>query len=203
MLYHCSHNIDTKILLENIVGCEELSQERTYYADGCIEVDELPNKPGRWKMGDWYYEYNDKGNWMRWKKDGELIKYTWYNKQKVKGSYFNANEQLIENEVKKYMELIGVRAWAWRFLKLMPDDKMIWHIDNPVHAPRSINIALKDSAPIVFDDGEFEYKCALINVSDKWHTVKTGKTERLTFKIVPKEPFEVVKEKLSLAGFLL
>lgn len=200
MLLHCSHNIDTNVLLDNMNNCHWYPVDQIFDTSNCVEVEELPNKIGRWKVGEWYYELNDKLNWMRWQYNGERFKYTW-SRRKNKGNTFNEHEQLIENEVEKFMSTIGVDDWGWRFLKIMPDDKMIWHIDSPNHAPCSINISLKDKSPIVFDDREVSYDCALISVSDEWHTVKSGDTERLTFKIIPKAPFEEVKQKLG--DFLL
>lgn len=201
MLQHCSHNINIQVLLDNIHGCSWYPIDQVFNTENCIEVDELPNEIGRWKVGDWYYELNDKLNWMRWSHDGERFKYTW-SKRKNKHYEFNEQEQKIENEVKKFMKAIDIDDWGWRFLRIMPDDHMIWHIDSPNHAPCSINISLKDKSPIIFDDGEFVYDCALLGVSDKWHTVKSGTTERLTFKIIPKESFHIVKQKLAVAGFL-
>ncbi len=196
MLLHCSHNMDEQVILDAASGCYWHSIDQTFTTENCVEVDELPNEIGRWKVGEWYYELNDKQNWMRWQHEGERFKYTW-SRRKNREHEFNESEKLIENEVHKFMEDIGIHDWGWRFLKVMPDDKMIWHIDSPHHAPCSINIALKDPSPIVFDDGEFSYKCALIGVSDTWHTVKSGTEERLTFKIIPKAPFEEVKQKLK------
>lgn len=200
MLHHCSHNIDTDVLLRNAHGCIWEKRDATFDTKGCIEVDELPNKVGRWKVGDWYYELNHKMNWMRWSRDGERFSYTW-SRRTNKGDDKNYAEQMIENEVAHFMNTIGIEDWGWRFLKVMPDDHMIWHIDSPKHAPCSINIALKDKSPIVFDDSELTYECALIGVSDRWHTVKSGESERLTFKIIPRASFEEVKQKLS--NFLL
>lgn len=200
MLHHCSHNIDTNVLLQNAHGCIWEKRDATFDTKGCIEVDELPNKVGRWKVGDWYYELNHKMNWMRWSHAGERFSYTW-SRRTNKDDDKNYAEQMIENEVARFMKTIGIEDWGWRFLKVMPDDHMIWHIDSPKHAPCSINIALKDKSPIVFDDSEFTYECALIGVSDKWHTVKSGESERLTFKIIPRASFEEVKQKLG--DFLL
>jgi hypothetical protein len=200
MLLHCSHNIDTNVLLNNAPGCHWFPIDQTFDIKNCIEVDVLPNQIGRWKVGDWYYELNEKMNWMRWSYDGERFKYTW-SRRKNRNHEFNKSEKLIENEVQKFMETIDIHDWGWRFLKVMPDDKMIWHIDSPNHAPCSINITLKDPSPIVFDDGEISYDCALIGVSNKWHTVKSGLSERLTFKIIPKAPYDEVKQKLK--DFLL
>lgn len=196
MLQHCYHNIDTSIILDNAPGCEWYPVDATFTTEGCVERDELPNEIGRWKVGDWYYELNSKMNWMRWSHDGERFSYTW-SKRKNRGDDFNEAEQKIENEVQKFMEELDIDDWGWRFLKIMPDDHMIWHIDSPNHAPCSINIALKDPAPIVFDHGRYTYKCALLGVSDKWHTVESGKSERLTFKIIPKAPYHVVRDKLE------
>jgi len=200
MLLHCSHNINKDILLDNVDACGWYPIDQTFNTNGCVEVDTLPNEIGRWKVGDWYYEKNNKLNWMRWSYDGERFKYTW-SKRKNKGQTFNKSEQKIEDEVQKFMNAIDIKDWGWRYLKVMPDDKMIWHIDSPNHAPCSINITLKDSSPIVFDDCEISYDCALIGVSDKWHTVKSGTTERLTFKIIPKASFNEVQHKLK--DFLL
>ena len=105
MLHHCSHNIDTNVLLQNAHGCIWEKRDATFDTKGCIEVDELPNKVGRWKVGDWYYELNHKMNWMRWSHDGERFSYTW-SRRTNKGDDKNHAEQMIENEVAHFMKTI-------------------------------------------------------------------------------------------------
>ena len=202
VLQHCSHNIDIQVLLDNVEGCDWYPVDAVYNTKNFIEVDLLPNKVGRWKVGEWYYQLNERNNWSRWSYDGERFTYSW-SKREDKGNDFNKSKRLIDNEVKKFMDAIGIEDWGWRFLRIMPEDHMIWHIDSPNYTSCAINIMLKDSSPIIFENDKFEYKCALIDVSNKWHTVESGKRERLTFKIIPNAPYEEVRKRLDIAGFLL
>jgi hypothetical protein len=201
MLLHCSHNLDLDVLLDASFGIRWYEVDATFTTDNVIEIDHYPREVGRWKYKNVYYELNKKNNWMRWYENGERFSYTWSNRLN-KGSEMNESEKIIAEQVENYMNAVGVEDWGFRFLKLKPTDKMIWHIDSPNHAPSAINISLKDKSPIVFDEGEYSYDCALIDVCNNWHTVKTGSTERLTFKIIPKEPYDIMSKKLDAAGFL-
>lgn len=201
MLHYCSHNLDIDTILEASEGIRWYDVDATFTTKDVIEIDHYPNQVGRWKYNNVYYELNNKMNWMRWYKEGERFSYTWSNRLN-KGSDMNESEKVVAEQVQKYMEVVGVEQWGFRFLKLKPTDNMIWHIDSPNHAPSAINLSLKEKTPIVFDDAEYTYDCALIDVCKNWHTVRTGTSERLTFKIIPMDPFDVMKKKLDAAGFL-
>lgn len=200
MLLHCYHNLDTKILLEASAGVNWYDVSVVKDTDNVIEIDHYPDTIGRWKYKNKYYELNEKNNWMRWDYAGEKFSYTW-SKKKYVGDEMNDAEKTISEQVKKFMDVLNVSDYSFRFLKLKPTDKMMWHIDNPTSLS-AFNIALKDKSPIVFENEEIVYDSALIDVSKYWHTVKSGKEERLTFKIVPKINYQEMQHRLSVNGFL-
>lgn len=201
MLLHSYHNLDTKILLEASDEVNWYDVNAVFDIDNVTEIDYYPDTIGRWKYKNRYYELNKKNNWMRWDYAGEKFSYTWSKKINV-GDEMNDAEKTISEQVKKFMDVLNVSDYGFRFLKLKPTDKMIWHIDSPNHAPSAFNISLKDKSPIVFENEEIVYNSALIDVSKYWHTVKAGKEERLTFKIVPKINYQEMQHRLSVNGFL-
>lgn len=67
-----------------------------------------------------------------------------------------------------------------------------WHIDDGPLC--SVNLVIRGNAPIVFEDCEYNYKCALIDVS-KRHMVPVG-DERLILKISMFVQYEKVRDAL-------
>lgn len=62
----------------------------------------------------------------------------------------------------------------------------------------SLNILLNDAdAPIIIEGEKFNYKCALINVSQYEHEVPASPKDRYLLRYTFAEPFEIIKPLLS------
>lgn len=62
----------------------------------------------------------------------------------------------------------------------------------------SLNILLNDAdAPIIIEGDEFNYKCALINVSEYEHEVPASSKDRYLLRYTFSEPFEIMRPLLS------
>lgn len=83
-----------------------------------------------------------------------------------------------------------------KYMKLLGDTMLIPHTDGH---PCSLNVILNDDpAPINFYGKDYEYKLALVNISEKHGVFNMGKPDRILWKIsFYKNTFEEIKNIIA------
>lgn len=81
-----------------------------------------------------------------------------------------------------------------------PNKELFWHTD-PEELKCAINFVIfGNESPVTFEDGDFTYDCALLDVS-KVHMVRSQPVKRILFKLCIEElTFEETREKIICNG---
>lgn len=117
-------------------------------------------------------------------RNGETISKQ-YTELKVLGSlvYGENSNSLMMLEGKKFCEYYDIDDdIVVKFMKMAGGFELGWHIDDLRVCKSSVNYIMSpDPAPIKFEDGEYTYKCAVLDITKK-HSVYTP-IDRLLFRI--------------------
>ena len=166
MDYEISHHVE-RTKMKSVYNIDYQFDDNILWKEYNRMCDSNPNSPA--------YEYI---------RNGEMISKQ-YNELKVLGSliYGEDADTLMMAEGKKFCKYYSIGDdIVVKFMKMTSGFELGWHIDDLRVCKSSVNYIMSpDPAPIKFEDGEYTYKCAVLDITKK-HSVYTP-IDRLLFRI--------------------